>query len=113
MKFTVVNKHKDTYPEAQAMYCARPTALGNPYPMLSPDDRYSVIHLYKQWFNREVKRKNPAVLDQLEDIRDLALEHDHVYLECFCAPLPCHCDEIKSFMELWRDIGAFQNLKRY
>jgi hypothetical protein len=61
-----------------AVYVARPSKWGNPYPV----ERYgrrNAIRLYKVWLHEE------GPIDDIHELKGMDLV-------CFCAPLPCHAD---------------------
>lgn len=77
-----------------SVYIGRPTFLGNPF-VITPDHaREEVIEKYRQWFRD--KLKDPAFAER---VIAYCGESD---LACYCAPLPCHGDVIKA----WLDEGA-------
>lgn len=105
---TVVNKHK----EPNHIYCGRGSALGNPFPMQSENERSNVCEQYEQWFYKQVDE--PSFLDLIDvpttdkNINPQTKQLIHIYrvainadvnLGCFCAPKQCHCDTIKTFID--------------
>jgi len=64
--------------------------FGNPFVMGKDGDRDTVLHKYRNYFERRVCN------DGRFRIRVLALR-DKV-LVCFCKPLPCHGDVIAEFL---------------
>jgi hypothetical protein len=93
MVVTVVNRRTNTLP---AIYIGRGSIFGNPFPVTLGRER--CIKMYKEdRFDRMMSKDCPfrdAVLDlvrraRLGDIR----------LECYCAPLECHGDIIKKYID--------------
>ncbi len=82
-----------------AVYCGRPSPLGNPFPMSNESDRDRVCNQYQQWFNRKIESKDGAVLKELRRIWSIGAKEGSVALACYCAPKRCHCDTIKGFLE--------------
>ena len=95
-KFNVLVVRKG-YPNA--VYCGRPSPLGNPFPMGNEADRDYVCDLYQQWFDRRIEAMDEDVLRELRKIWSIGAKEGSVALACFCAPKRCHCDVIKGFFE--------------
>jgi hypothetical protein len=99
----VVNKrtHKPTSTDA---YIGRGSPLGNHFPMSATVSRERCIEMYRIEFNRMITQKINNHLNydkcrkQLYDIYNLH-KKGTVYLVCYCAPLACHGDVIKQFIE--------------
>jgi hypothetical protein len=74
------------------------SCLANPYHIGKDGSRLEVILKYKKWLWEAYsnplspQRKELERLKQIQDLR----------LLCWCAPLPCHGDVIKSCLE-WMD----------
>lgn len=101
MTITIVNKYKPTNSGATIIYCGRGSALGNTFPITPTDDRNAVCEKYKLWLPiimQQDTSKGRAVCRQLHKIRSAALK-GNVELQCFCAPLRCHCETIKRIVE--------------
>jgi len=75
-------------------YIGRPSPLGNPF----KGNRKQTIPKYRVWLNKQINGRNQKVIDELSRLKQIALEGD-LYLGCWCAPLPCHGDVIKSCIE--------------
>lgn len=76
------------------VYCGRGSPLGNPHVMQgkSLKERDRVCDLYAAGFpNAEQKAECDRIAKKLKLVP--------VALECFCAPLRCHCETIKSYLE--------------
>ena len=98
MMFTVVNK-RDVLRKPNQAYIGRPSPLGNPFVLGRDGTRAEVIEKYEGWFRAQVVMDNAAVLGELRRIWQLAQTHGHVELVCWCAPLACHGDVIKRFLD--------------
>lgn len=102
MTITIVNKYKPIPLDgATLIYCGRGSALGNKFPITPTDDRDAVCEKYKLWLRIVVQQdtsKGRAVCRQLHKIRNAVTKGD-VHLQCFCAPLRCHCETIKATVE--------------
>ena len=81
----------------EEVYVGRPSILGNPFRIGPDGDRDSVIAKYKIWILGQIET-NGAVRAELVKIKRLA-EKGNVVLYCWCAPLKCHADVIKSLIE--------------
>jgi len=92
MAVKVVNRRTNTLP---AVYIGRGSIFGNPFPVTL--GREKCIEMYQERFDRMMSQDclyKKAVLDlvrraRLGDIR----------LECYCAPLACHGDIIKKYID--------------
>lgn len=97
---TVVNKKwlrpkAGLAPDTPVIYVGRPSPLGNPFRVGQDGTREEVIEKYSAWVGTTERS-----LKELMRIRDLAKKGD-VALSCWCAPLPCHANVIKSVVEEW------------
>ena len=62
--------------------------------------RSGCIKAFKKWLWVEIKRRNKEVMEELERIRRIEEEgRFDVVLLCWCKPLACHGDVIKSCIE--------------
>ncbi len=82
---------------------ARPTPLGNPFPVGKQYTRSESIALYRNYLPLELER-NPKARAQLERIIAAARAGD-VTLLCWCAPKPCHAEVIAEYVERSRKRG--------
>lgn len=79
------------------------SVLGNPFKVKSHtrDEHERVVGLYRKWLWDRIKgtdELSTRVQRELQRLKSLALADD-LKLECWCAPLPCHADVIKSCLE--------------
>ncbi len=104
MTITVVNLRKQ---EAD-FKCDRPSPLGNPFYMRSEHERHTVCNQYETLFQKYLNPDLAPVgwLEYLDKILQAAKEKN-ITLGCWCAPKRCHCDTIKTYLEveLNADIG--------
>ncbi len=84
--------------DSGAVYIGRGSPLGNPFKMLSEQDRDSVCDKYEEWFKEQIKINNKTVLTELSRLYKLAKNQDLI-LGCYCAPKRCHGDTIKQFLD--------------
>lgn len=88
----VLNKHHRCTGE----YIGRGSPLGNLYKLkpYGPYERDESISLYDAWLQGKITTNDPAVIDELNRLADIALVQP-LNLVCFCAPKACHGDVIK------------------
>ena len=82
----VVNKRKEKFD----VYIGRGSLFGNAFIIGTDGTREEVIEKYRKWFHKRLK----------DDwfVREVhALQGKR--LGCFCAPLPCHGDVIKEYLD--------------
>ena len=78
----------------------RASVLGNPFRMVSEDQRNAVCEQYEQYFNNIVRTKsNVEFMNELRRLFKLAKKHGKLRLFCWCAPKRCHAETIKKFLE--------------
>ncbi len=81
-------------------YVGRPSPLGNPFPLLSEEERDIVIEKYKSWIETKINQGDEKILRELLRLRDLALRPEGVILLCWCAPQRCHAEVIRDMILL-------------
>lgn len=98
----VINIHHKK--EEKGEYIGRPSVLGNPYSHLEKTkakfktkSREEAIDKYKEWITEQIET-NQSVRDELNRLYLIA-KRGELVLKCFCSPLPCHGDVIKSLIE--------------
>jgi hypothetical protein len=62
--------------------------FGNPFPMRDESERAEVISKYRAWLWERLEQNFHQEVEDIDAIPEGAV------LGCFCAPKPCHCDEI-------------------
>jgi hypothetical protein len=70
--------------------------LGNPFRLVSEDERGATIERYRDWLRERVRENDPAVMNELARLLGEAREPGGVTLLCFCAPKACHADVVAS-----------------
>lgn len=73
--------------EKADMRIDRQSKWGNPYRMGQHGTRDGVIKKYRRWIERQ------------QDLLDALPELEGKTLGCWCAPLPCHGDELVKLLE--------------
>lgn len=79
-------------------YIGRPSPLGNPFFLKNESDRAQVIEKYETWLKSMVQEENKVVAE-LRRLAKLSERPEGVTLLCWCAPLACHGDVIKKYLE--------------
>lgn len=106
MAIIVYNRQKETHTENN-FRCYRPFALANPYTHLELDktkaiykvgSREEAIKAYDHYFDL-MYRSNLRFKRVVDIIYEKYKAGEDVFLECYCAPQPCHCDVIKRKLE--------------
>jgi len=82
------------------VYCGRGSPVGNPFPMenQSLEERDRVCDKYRDWFENQEGINNPQLMTYLSYIEEIA-KQGNVNLGCYCAPLRCHCETIKEYLD--------------
>ena len=104
MVLNVVNKRTHV---AQAgtvdVYCGRGSVLGNPYThkegtkaQFIMESRDEAVDAYREYFAKQMV-SNDAFVKEMRRIYKIA-RNQEVNLVCYCAPLRCHCNVIRSFI---------------
>lgn len=81
------------------IYIGRGTPLGNPYHIGKDGNRDEVIEKYRQYLNKKIYDKDPAILKSLQEIKQYERDFYVVTLLCHCKPLACHGDIIKEILD--------------
>jgi len=63
-----------------------------------PSLRQEVCNLY-QWHFEDELLQNPAVQKYLQEIAEYVMNGGNAALECWCSPLQCHAETIKTYIE--------------
>jgi len=90
---TVANQKKVKFGE----YISRPTLLGNPFIIGIHGTRHEVIEKYRLWLDEQIAAKN-EIYEELARLLSIARQDDLTLL-CHCAPLKCHGDVIKEWID--------------
>ena len=98
VKIEVVNIK--TY-KGKGEYIGRPSALGNPFNVTKKTPRAESIKKYRVWLWEKFKSKDTKVIAELERLLSICRKEKNLVLKCYCKPLACHGDIIKSCL-LWR-----------
>jgi len=76
--------------------------LGNPFHLKDwkdPVARQAVIDRYaEEVLKPDLARQGPITV-VLNALRSRVAAGEHLALACWCAPLPCHCDHLKEYIE--------------
>ena len=72
--------------------------LANPFRITNAASRLEVIGAYRVWLTEKIVNRDMVVCKELARLQRKAKEGDLVLL-CWCAPLICHGEVIKEFLE--------------
>lgn len=95
----VMNKRSFKSNTCVDVYIGRPSVLGNPFRITGKVTRKECIEAYRGWIHERINDADEEVLRELERIRNLVKKYGRVNLVCWCAPLPCHGDVIKEYLD--------------
>jgi len=76
----------------------RTSILGNPYNVNKDMPRDKSCDQYELWFENQMQHSG-AFNAALEELVDIYEEHGRLNLYCWCAPLRCHAETIKHWLE--------------
>ena len=98
-KIHIINK-RDNINTYEKFYIGRPSPLGNPYEIDNKNGitRTQVIREYRIYLREAIKASNPKICIELIRMRE-ALQLGDIALECWCAPMMCHGEVIKEYLE--------------
>lgn len=94
MPVSVINKHKDKDPAA--VYCGRPSPLGNPFVMGKHGTREECVSQYATWLDERLADKSSPQRKLMVALFKRHKAGEEIRLACWCAPLACHCDIIRD-----------------
>ncbi len=97
MSIEIMNLRKTKPSKPYDVRIDRSSPLGNPFPMKSEADRDDVCDVYEEWFYFTTHTK--TFNDARNDLRYAYYEHGKLRLFCWCAPLRCHGETIKAWLE--------------
>jgi hypothetical protein len=103
MTITVANRRDSTpgpHPNPTRFYIGRPSPLGNPFRIGRHGSREAVIAQYADWLDWKLTPDNAGMPSAtlFAELVAVARRGD-LTLICWCAPLACHGDVIKSRIE--------------
>lgn len=109
MGIIIYNRLKETHSNEPNNYPCfrRGSILGNPY---TDKDIGSTLATYHVKTREEAIAKYSGYFDlmygsnieftkKIDEIYEKYKRGEKIYLECYCKPLPCHCDIIKEKLE--------------
>lgn len=94
---TIINKRNSKNTEDE-VYIGRPSIAGNPFQITKEHSRDDVIKQYREWLPINF-RTSKKLQEFIIACQQRHLSGEHIKLVCYCAPLPCHGDVIKEFIE--------------
>lgn len=101
MTITVCNRHSMPKIEfgSLVVYVGRGTPLGNPYYIGTDGNRHTVIKKYRRWLWIQLQDSESKTSKWFQALVCKAKQGTNLYLQCSCAPQPCHADIIKRALE--------------
>jgi len=84
------------------VYVGRPPVLGNPFALGRNGSREQVIQLYRAWLWRQLQQPLSPQRKALEALLQQAATGP-LELVCWCAPLACHAEVIRSAIHWLRE----------
>lgn len=83
---------------ANKSYLLKGSVLQNRFVIGQDGNREEVVAKYRQWLWQEVQKRG-EVFDELVRIAERVKREETVQLACWCKPLKCHGDVVKSCVE--------------
>ncbi len=77
----------------------RESPVGNPFPMRLETERNAVCEKYEQFFYKQMLDETSELYKYVTLIEIAHKEGDNINLWCWCAPLRCHAETIKKYIE--------------
>lgn len=103
LNILVINRHHQNV--KGSVYIGRGSPLGNKWswldktpPQFKVASREEAIAYYRKWLREQIDGGNSHVINELQRLAGMAVNGSLV-LECFCVPLACHGEVIKSTIE--------------
>ena len=96
MKIQVINKKNNEYLR-NTVYIGRGSILGNKFILGKDGTRVEVIDKYRDWLDDEMRRGKKVAKEVYRILRK-AQNVKVLYLECYCAPKPCHGDVLRDVL---------------
>lgn len=81
---------------------SRTSMLGNPFPMANESERAEVIAKYHKYLGHQWNHQTD-VWKAVKALAERAANGEHLALQCWCAPLPCHGDVLVQAIEWIND----------
>jgi uncharacterized phage-like protein YoqJ len=77
----------------------RESPVGNPFPMKLETEREQVCEKYEQYFSKQMLDETSELHKYVTLMEKVYNEGDNINLWCWCAPLRCHAETIKKYIE--------------
>jgi hypothetical protein len=84
-----------------AVYVGRPTALGNPFRIMTESQRGMMVDRYEPWLLARLAHKDNVAKTAFLELVERVRRGEHLALACTCAPRRCHADIIKKHIEIY------------
>lgn len=102
-EITIVNHHHLCFEDSE--YIGRGSPLGNPYSHMANtkaqymvETREDAREAYRAYLEDAILKGEPAIIEELDRLANIALDNKKLVLRCYCAPKPCHGDVIKEVL---------------
>ena len=83
----------------------RSSLLGNPFPISKDQDRNTVCDRYKAYIKEKIKT-DVVFSSCINGLISLHNSYGKLELFCWCTPLRCHAEELKTILEELIEKGA-------
>jgi len=99
-KILIINKKNKNEGNYLKFYIGRPSVLGNPFEISEHRGitRTGVIREYREYLREHIIQGNQQMCAELLRMHN-ALKEGDIALECWCAPMMCHGEVIKEYLE--------------
>lgn len=77
----------------------RESVLGNPFYMKTELDRDKVCNMYHNYFAHMLSQNDKPFVNELQRLKEIHEEYNKLNLFCWCAPIRCHAETIKNWLE--------------
>ena len=94
-----IGKVKKDKPNAENIYIGRGSPLGNPYPITANASRDEVCDRYDVYIRNVLQDTSSPQYKEMVRLLKMYQSGQSLHLQCFCAPLRCHGESIKSILE--------------
>lgn len=96
-EITVVNKKHGRCP---GVYIGRPSVFGNPFRLGRDGNRERILEKYDTWLRNQLREPRAVRLRKsIDRLVEFVEQGNDLTLICWCKPLACHGDIIKTVIE--------------
>lgn len=101
IQITIKNLRYRKPTESYQVRVDRTSVLGNPFFLTdknSQSERNYICDCY-DWYFRDKIKKDEKIQKEIERLKYIAIKYRKLELFCWCAPLRCHAETIKNYLE--------------